>query len=407
MMYTYEEVIGKIENSRRFGNLPGVEVMRQALEVLGHPEKGMRYVHVAGTNGKGSVCAFLSSILQKAGWKVGMFTSPHLICFEERIVVDGRQIAKEDVVRLGNQLLGIDFGVIPTMFDYCLMMALLYFREKKCDIAVIETGLGGRLDSTNALGTPEVSVITKIGLDHVEILGGTLAEIAAEKAGMLKKDTVLVMENQEPEAENVLLDWAGKAQVRSVHKVMPEHISKVRGLHLQIPGVHQWENASAAMLAAEQLLSPQRDWKKLCRSGLEAAVWRGRMEVLSRHPFLMADGAHNGHGARALCESLRFLYPGEKFHFLMGVMADKDYETMIDAMLPLAIDFTTVTPESSRALQAKLLAQRISRKGVKAHYADYIAQAVAALPEEGKTIAFGSLYFIGELEAMIGDAKER
>ena len=177
-MRNYQEVLNIIENSRRFENRPGVEIAGIMLEKLGNPQQGMRFIHVAGTNGKGSTCAFLNSILTQAGMKVGVFTSPHLIDFEERIAIGSRRISREDVVRLGNMLLNTDFGVTPTMFDYCMAMAVIYFREQQCDIAIMETGLGGRLDSTNAIGIPEVSVITKIGFDHTAFLGNTLREIA-------------------------------------------------------------------------------------------------------------------------------------------------------------------------------------------------------------------------------------
>lgn len=194
MTYLYEEVLDKIENARRFGNLPGVEVSRAMLHGLGEPQKGMPYVHIAGTNGKGSVCAFLSSTLKEAGYKVGVFTSPHLVDFRERITVNGEMIPKETVTRIGNRLLEEDFGVSPTMFDYCMAMAVLYFKEQQCDIAVMETGLGGKLDSTNALGIPDVAIITRIGYDHMAILGNTLSEIAAEKAGIIKKGSYIISE---------------------------------------------------------------------------------------------------------------------------------------------------------------------------------------------------------------------
>lgn len=418
-LYSYEEVIRRIENSRRFGNLPGIEVSRRALESLGHPEAGMRYVHVAGTNGKGSVCAFLSSILEKGGKRVGTFTSPHLIHFEERIMINGRCIPKEDVKRLGNRLLALDFGVTLTMFDYCLLMAVLYFKEQKCDIAVIETGLGGRLDSTNALGTPEVAVITRIGYDHTAILGNTLREIASEKAGIIKKGSILVMERQEREAEQVLREKAKEVQVRQLYPVNAEILEKVNKIKLRLPGVHQRENAAAAMLAAAGILTWDHavdktgknsmdyalnnippDMDAVIRAGLEAAVWPGRMEILSSQPFLMVDGAHNGHGVAALCASLKDMYPGEKFHFLMGVMADKDYGNMIEEMLPLALDFQTYTPESSRALQAERLAEDIGRCGIKASVAGNLEETLVNLPSDARTIAFGSLYFIGEMKAV-------
>ena len=186
MKYNYDEVINIIENTRRFGNLTGYETSKRMLEQLGNPQSGIPFVHVAGTNGKGSTTAFLCKILEQTGKRVGMFTSPHLITFEERIRINGEYIPKEDVVRLGNLLLEMQFIVSPTMFDYCLAMAVLYFKEQSCDIMVMETGIGGRYDSTNALGVPEVAVITKIGFDHMAVLGNTLGEIAGEKAGIIK-----------------------------------------------------------------------------------------------------------------------------------------------------------------------------------------------------------------------------
>ena len=203
----YTQVLNKIENTRRFGNEPGVVVTAQVIKVLREKGKQKRiipYIHVAGTNGKGSVCAFFSSILKKEHMRVGTFVSPHLVDFEERITVDGRMIPKEDVTRLGNYLLDIDFGIRLTMFDYCLAMALLYFEEQQCDYMVIETGLGGRLDSTNAIGTPQCAVITKIGYDHMAILGSDIADIAAEKAGIIKENGTVVVEQQDKRAMQVI-----------------------------------------------------------------------------------------------------------------------------------------------------------------------------------------------------------
>lgn len=192
-MYSYEEVLDQIENGRRFGNRPGVEITGIMLEQMGQPQNGTPFIHVAGTNGKGSVCAFLTSVFRETGLKVGTFISPHLIDFEERIMVDGRQISREDVTRIGNVLLEQEFGVTPTMFDYCVLMAVLYFKEQNCDLVIMETGLGGRLDSTNALGNPVVSVITRIGYDHMNILGNTIEEIAQEKAGIIKAGVPVVI----------------------------------------------------------------------------------------------------------------------------------------------------------------------------------------------------------------------
>ena len=396
-MYNYQEVIEKIENSRRFGNLPGVEVTKRMLAALGNPQEGLAFIHVAGTNGKGSTCAFLTNILTKAGMKCGCFTSPHLIHFEERITVDQQMIPKEAVTRLGNELLSIDFGVTPTMFDYCLVMAVLYFKECGCDVAVMETGLGGRLDSTNALGNPNVAVITRIGYDHMAILGNTLTEIASEKAGILKDGVPAVFAPQKEEALAVLRKHPGPLVSR-------EDMEKVAFMKPGLMGAYQLENGAAAMLAAQKFLSQigfdEERADAAIEAGIHTAIWKGRMEILSREPYLMVDGAHNSNGIHALKTSLMKLYPDEKFHFVMGVMADKDYEKMIEELLPLAIDFVTVTPESSRALQAESLAEKIRSQGIPARSMASVAD-VLTLPRVGeKTIALGSLYFIGELEAL-------
>lgn len=411
--FTYEEVLDTIEHQRRFGRHPGVEVSGQMLHLLGDPQEGMPFIHIAGTNGKGSVAAFLCAMLQQVGLKTGMFTSPHLVAFEERIRVDGKMIEKADVTRLGNRLLQETYENTPTMFDYCLGMAMLYFKEQNCDVVILETGLGGRLDSTNAVGIPEVSVITKIGYDHMEQLGHTLPEIAAEKAGILKRGTCFVTESQEPEVLQVLLDAAKEAEVECVKVVHTEEITdrvfsqgkqtfSFDGEDWQtiLCGNHQYENAAAAILGVELFLKKRRipyD-KALLKEGILKTCWPGRMEVLSEQPYFLVDGAHNSNGVRALAGSLKQMFPGEKFHFKMGVMADKDYEEMVECLLPLALDFETVTVDSERALQADVLASFIRERGVPAASLKDWRDCVKKLPEEGRTIAFGSLYFIGEIK---------
>lgn len=420
---TYEEIVDTIENKRRFGNLAGVEITRRMLEKLGNPQEGMKVIHIAGTNGKGSVSAFLCEILKEAGLKAGMFTSPHLVDFRERIRINGSMIARADVSRLGESLLQQDFGVYPTMFDYCLVMAIEYFKEQQCDVVILETGLGGRLDSTNAIGVPEVSVITKIGYDHMAILGNTLEGIAAEKAGIIKEGTSLVIESQEPGVLSIFDEAAKRANVRQYQVIDPAQIRDCHyedgvqtfsfggfeKLKMRLLGVHQYENAAAAILAATAFLKSGAVGKlageqieKSVRQGLFKTGWQGRMEILRKEPFLMVDGAHNSNGVAALRDSLAALFPGEKFHFIMGVMADKDYENMIEELLPFAIDFKTVTVESSRAMQAEALADCIQKSGVKAETCGNLRDCLFAenADNTGKTVAFGSLYFIGEIEEL-------
>lgn len=431
MQYSYKEVIDTIENSRRFGKYTGYEVSLHILENLGHPQKGLPFVHVAGTNGKGSTTAFLCQILENAGMKVGMFTSPHLVDFEERIRINGEYIPKEEVTRIGNWLLNAEFEIAPTMFDYCLAMAVLYFKEQKCDVAVMETGIGGRYDSTNALGKPEVAVITKIGMDHTAILGDTLEAIAGEKAGIMKAGCPVVTTVQKPEVMKVLLENFRQVHGTDFYEVGREDLQYVRSIPMKMLGGFQIENAATAVLAAKvffhkcrenkRLLITDEQQEKFIREGIAGTFWKGRMELVKREPFLLIDGAHNAHGVHALAGSLKELYPAQKFHFIMGVMADKDYEEMIEELLPLALDFTTVTPESSRALQAKELAECITAKGIPAEHGESVetvlkpflisdneSQAsdtknhnMACIDRSGeKTVAFGSLYFIGEIEAL-------
>lgn len=446
--YSYEEVVDIIQNTRRFGSMTGYEVSKRMLEQLGNPQSGIPFVHVAGTNGKGSITAFLCKILEQTGKKVGMFTSPHLICFEERIRINGAYISREDVKRFGNLLLDTAFDVSPTMFDYCLAMAVLYFKEQQCDIMVMETGIGGRYDSTNALGVPELAIITKIGFDHTAILGDTLEEIAGEKAGIMKAGCPVVTSEQQSPASEVLLQnfrevnglehadfvrtkqqWeenAGEIAISkeaAIYMTSREDYRLAGSIPMKMPTGYQIENAATAIIGARVLGVSEEH----IRAGISQTFWKGRMEIINENPFFMIDGAHNAHGVWALASSLKELYPNEKFHFIMGVMADKDYEEMIDALLPLAIDFVTVTPESNRALQSKDLAECIQKKGIKARFEDDMEKVIRPLlprkndadknvtmlskesgethiylpASEHKIIAFGSLYFIGAIEAMI------
>lgn len=416
-MYNYNEVIEKIQNTRRFGEVTGFEVTKSILTQLQNPEKNIPFVHVAGTNGKGSTTSFLCNILQQAGLKVGMFTSPHLVEFEERIRINGECIGKETVTRLGNQLLNEPYALSPTMFDYCVVMAVLYFKEQNCDIVVMETGIGGRYDSTNALGKPLVSVITKIGYDHMAILGNSLAEIAREKAGIIKANVPLVTQQQEQEVQIVLEDvFCEINRKEDFIQVQEQDIQYAKKIKLRTLGKFQFENAATAMLASKIVFKKLKDkglidftkdsMEEMIQKGLEQSEWKGRMEILSENPFLLVDGAHNGHGVHALVDSLKSLYPNEKFHFIMAVMADKDYENMVEEILPLALDFTTVTMDYARALQAKTLASYIEGKGIKTRVMDSVQQVIEPFVEgkviQGKTIAFGSLYFIGEIESLFG-----
>lgn len=439
----YEEVITLIQSKRRFGQASGREVTRELTKCLGYPEHGMKILHIAGTNGKGSTAAFVSSILQAADFVVGQFTSPHLICFRERIMVNGEMISEADVVRIGEKLLSLPLELEGTMFDYCLGMALVYFQERQCDYVILETGLGGAKDSTAGIDTvPLVCGFSNIGYDHEEILGNTLQKIAGEKAGILKKGTVAVLGVMEAEAKNVIASRS-KALGIPIQNV-DNLLTKISTCEIALNGVFQRENAALAVGMVESLFNqdsgylldkyesvfrkhqeescindcdgqcgqckktnPIADflgWKKwIIRQGLAGATWHGRMEIIQQNPIVMVDGAHNPQGVEALFNSLKILYPEESFVFLMGVMAEKDYAAMVKKMIPVARIFLTVTVDSSRSLLGEELAEVLREKGARAKAVKTVRQALEtamtiATAEKKKVIAFGSLYFVGEIK---------
>ena len=400
---TYEEIVYTIDNKRRFGKACGRDVTKELMKALDYPEKDLHIIHIAGTNGKGSVAAFVSSILQAASFaskdhfKVGLFTSPHLIEYTERIQIDGKQISRDDVTRLGERLLSLELNLEPTMFDYWLAMAMLYFKEQNVKYVVLETGLGGTKDSTNGLSVkPEVCAITSIGLEHTQYLGNTLGEIAGEKAGIIKTGVPVVIGEMPDEASEVIIN---KCKELGCQYTMAGEVSQDKKLGLF--GNYQRKNAAVAIETVKSLELTINNQN--IDSGLAKAVWPGRMQIISEHPFIMVDGAHNPSGVQALYESLRTEFPKEKISFIMAVMADKDYLSMAKIMAPIAQRIYTVTVESDRALQAKELADAIGELGIDAKSCDSYQDALnQALSQDEKVVAFGSLYFIGEVLGMKG-----
>ncbi|SFN92685.1 dihydrofolate synthase / folylpolyglutamate synthase [Pseudobutyrivibrio sp. UC1225] len=395
---TYEQVVYTIDNKRRFGKACGRDVTQEFMEALGHPEKGLHIIHIAGTNGKGSVAAFVSSILQAASfassehYKVGLFTSPHLIDYTERIQIDGKQISREDVTRIGQQLLNMELKLEPTMFDYWLAMAMVYFKEQHVDYVVLETGLGGAKDSTNGLSQlPEVCAITSIGLEHTQYLGDTLAAIAGEKAGIIKSGVPVVIGEMDEEASQVIEARCDELGCDLIHATQVES-----DLKLGLFGGYQRKNAAVAVEIIRNLKMIVDN--QTIANGLATAVWPGRMHVISESPYILVDGAHNPAGVTALRDSLKAEFPNQKFSFIMAVMADKNYVEMAQLIAPLSERIYTVTVDSERALQAKELADAIATLGVEAQACESYESAIdLAGTFNEKIIVFGSLYFIGEI----------
>lgn len=416
----YNEALKYIEGTLKFGSILGLERIGTLLDLLGNPEKKLKFVHVAGTNGKGSTVAFLSSILIEAGYRVGMYTSPGLHRFNDRIRVNNHDIADESLAEItGVVKEKIDWMISenmesPTEFEIVTAIAFLYYLEMNCDIVVLEVGLGGRLDSTNIIPAPLVSIITTIDYDHMDILGNTLAEIAHEKAGILKRGTELVLYPQQSEADKVIIKTAEELEI-NVNKVSFENIEilahdeykqsfKKEGevYTIGILGEHQIKNAATAMEAVKVLRRKGFiiDDNQL-KNGLSTARWPGRFEILSHKPLYVADGAHNLQGVEVLAENLCKYFAGKRIIFIMGVLRDKKYEEMVNKVLPLADFFIAVTPDNTRALKAEELKEVIVKSGGKCIVADSISEAIKlALDKAGddKVIcSFGSLYYISEV----------
>jgi dihydrofolate synthase/folylpolyglutamate synthase len=415
------EALEYIRESLKFGSILGLERIEGLLERMDNPHRKLKYVHVAGTNGKGSTVAFISSILMAAGYSVGTYTSPSIERFNERIRVNGEDIENEALARITTDIrdhienMESEGLENPTEFEITTVLAFQYFVDKACDIVVLEVGLGGRLDSTNVIESPEVCVITTIDFDHMEILGNTLALIASEKAGIIKQGSDVVMYPQDEEAEKVIYQKADsvgakvrKAEFESIHILASDVFSQtfnyreLKGLTIRLAGLHQTRNASVAIEAAKLL--KEKGWvieEASIRRGLESSRWPGRFELLCEEPIFIADGAHNSQGVAMLRGNLEQLFPDRKITFIMGVLADKDYSEMISEMAPIAQRFITVDVDNKRALPCEELAEIIEEMDMEAIAAHdvhtAIRLAILLAGNDGVICSFGSLYYVGKV----------
>lgn len=406
------------------GSRLGLERITELMALLGDPQKHLKFIHVAGTNGKGSVCAMLSEILSRAGYDTGLYTSPHLFRINERMKVNGADISDGDLAEIASEVAPAvaKMADAPTEFERITAMALLYFWKKHCDVVVLEVGLGGRLDSTNVIGAPEAAVITHLALEHTEVLGDTLEKIAAEKAGIIKPGADVVLAAQSTEAETVVRQVC---QDRGCAlRVTDPAAETLRGcglagqtldyrerkdLRLRLLGDYQYQNVSV-VLDTVDVLRERRGYvipETAVEQGLAEVSWPGRFEVLQKEPLVLVDGAHNPDGVSELVKCLSAYLPGKKITFVMGVMADKDYADMIRMMQPFAKEFVAVTPQSERALPAEELRSKIETlTGLPARCGGDVKTGLA-LAMHGKGVgdivcAFGSLYQVGEVRAYFG-----
>ena len=407
-----------IQTTCWLGTHPGLERITELLGRLGDPQKKLRFIHITGTNGKGSVAAMLTATLNAAGYNTGRFTSPHLRDYNERINVRGTDISDEELCALAGQIKPAVEAMEqkPSEFEIWTAMAMCHFQACNCDIVVLEVGLGGRLDSTNVIPAPEVAVITNLGLEHTEYLGNTLEKIAFEKSGIIKPGASVVLYGQSEEAQAVvrakcqecgcelcITDASQQALLYSDLTGQVLNYRQRKNLRLRLLGTYQYHNAAVALDVIDTL--NRRGFaisEEAVEQGFANVVWPGRFEVLQYDPLVIVDGAHNPNGVEELAKCLNAYLPGRKVTFVMGVMADKDYTTMLHAILPMAKRFVAITPDSERALPSVQLRQEIEeRLHIPALDGGNVKQGIALALEQVQPdeaiVIFGSLYQVGEV----------
>ena len=418
---TYEEALSYIHGTIRKGAAPGLGRIKELMERLGNPQEQLSYVHITGTNGKGSTAAMTASVLRSAGYRVGLYTSPFLWRFNERMNVDGRDIEDEALAQVTALVKPAAQALSdpPTEFELVTAIALTWFAREHCDIVVLEVGMGGRNDATNVIPAPEAAVLCNIGLDHTAQLGTTLAAIAQNKSGILKPGCQGVLYPNSPDVEAVVtavcqergipLHIADFSQIHVKSIDFSGQILDYKGyssLHLPLLGAHQTRNCAVVLETLEALRQQGRNIpEEAVYQGIANTVWPGRFELLRREPIFIVDGGHNPQCLAALAENVKTYLGGREIIALTGVMADKDYLEMYKGLVPLVSRFVTVTPENPRSLDAVSLADYLRQLGKPAQAAgsveDGVKEALALAGTEGTVLAFGSLYMTGPIRQAV------
>jgi len=435
-----------IEQSKKYGSQLGLETMTELLSRMNNPEKKLKFIHVAGTNGKGSTSAYIASIMQNAGYRTGLFTSPYFSHFREMMRVNGQVINDEMISEITPMIESASKDMVnatlphPTEFEVFTAMAFEYFYQMNCEIVVLEVGLGGRLDATNVIPAPLLAVITPLALDHMAFLGDTLTKIAIEKAGIIKKGCQLVLHPQALESRTVIEQKCAdlgvsliEAPITAVHDIKASDDNQsfvLKGETYEIESIapYQIDNAVVAITAVKALDTATNNGFHITeisiKKGLKEMHWAGRMEIVQKRPLTIIDGAHNVQGIEALIDTLETRFPDYKIVGVIGVLMDKDVTGMLSPILPKLNEVIVTTPESPRALPAKALAQKlIAEYGISClGVFDQIEGAVAFVNSidfrakstiENKNLCenekkalilyFGSLYMIGKVRALYRD----
>lgn len=426
----YEEALEYIHGTYKFGSKLGLDNIKTLLKKLGNPEKNLKVIHVAGTNGKGSVCSMLQSVLSAAGYKTGLYTSPYIQRFNERIRIGEDVIPDDDLaimtaeVKVAVEAMLAEGLAHPTEFEIVTAIGFLYFAREKVDVLVLEVGLGGRGDSTNVIDQPLVSVITPVDYDHMEYLGNTLAAIAGEKAGIIKSKCPVVVGLQEEEAFEVIKMKADDMEaplVRGIPDELEVHESSLHGqmfsavlgsqryekISVSLPGLHQVDNCLVALRVLQVLEERKHCFipEKALREGLETVRWMGRLEILRQDPLFILDGAHNLAGARTLAKSIHMLLPEQSVTLLTGMMADKDVRGFLRIILPYVHRVVVTRPDNPRAMNPfdlgslieETFGQQMEKVVIQPSIEKAVDEALALTPEEGAVICAGSLYMLGSV----------
>ena len=414
---TAEQAIEYIHSVCWKGSIPGLSRTEKLLSLMGDPHKELKYVHIAGTNGKGSTAAMTASVLRKAGYKVGLYTSPYIYRFNERMQIDGEQIPDQELADITEWVkpLAQSMEESPTEFELVSCIAFEYFKRNQCDIVVLEVGMGGALDSTNVIPCPEVAVITNIGLDHTDVLGKTVEEIAFTKAGIFKEggSAVVYRGAQSVEAvfeqvckeRNVSLKKANFEGLKLLSHGLEGQVfdcGNRKALELPLLGDHQLHNAAVVLGVIDTL--QEKGWaisEDHVREGLKTVSWPGRFDIMRKDPLFIIDGGHNPQCIEALVKNIQDYLTGRRVIVLTGVLADKDYADMYKPVMPLVQEFVCITPPNPRKLDADKLALYLQQAGTVATPCDSVVAGVqTAMDKAGKdgvVLCFGSLYSIGSI----------
>ena len=417
----YDSVIKKIREFQKFGVKPGLNRVLKILNLIDNPQDKIKMIHVAGTNGKGSVCNMLSSVLSECGYKTGLYTSPSVVEFRERIKICGKMISKTALIKSAEQVFNAidkisDSNEHPTEFEVVTAIAFNYFFVENCDIVVLETGLGGLYDATNVIKNPVVSIITSISYDHTNILGNTLEEITAQKCGIIKSGCDVVVY---PEQEDIVMDVIKKHANENSSKIIISDKNNLSDIHfnlyngttfkfnnqnytLSLLGAHQINNVCTALTAIKRLRNYfDIPYEKIYKA-LKGVYVPARFEILSYDPLIILDGAHNPSGTLSLSDNIKLYLKDKYIIAIIGMLSDKDYSASVSNILPLVSEIITVTPPSDRALKAHELQKFTKTMCPKSYCSDSlpsaINQAVSNKNSDKAIVIFGSLYLAGEVK---------